>query len=237
MKRISSEVLFAASLIATGANGQQRKGSFALRPVVTPHTIIDNQVLGNCVSLASPVLNDLGDFAFTAFCSSRGRLFTSHRIVATSGDHIDGKFIQSFYRVIAINDRGQVLYEAFFSDTDDYDMWNGHDGLFLDQHLLSIVEYDAGDRSYSYGLSEDGRVTAEIVDPAVQPKTGELGKTPPFSSALHGAATSLRQVKRGAVEGATDPFPFAVNRRGEFLMSVEPSEGQRFLLLASPVKH
>ena len=68
MKRINLELLLAASLLAAPVRAQQQTSAFEIRAVVTPHTIIDNQMLGNCISLASAVLNDLGDFAFVADC-------------------------------------------------------------------------------------------------------------------------------------------------------------------------
>ena len=152
----------------------------------------------------------------------------------TVGDHIDGRFIQAIYQcAIAIDSHGQVLYQAFFSESDNYEIWNGHEGLFLDRHLISIVEYDAGNRAYAYGLSEDYRAVANH-GPRHSTETREQDQASRSTIlALVTRPVSARQA-RGAIENGADAWPFATNPcRGEFPFPVELKDGGRFLFLAS----
>jgi hypothetical protein len=218
---------------------QPSTAAYDFRAIVQSGTVIGGQMLGNCVSLESPVLNDLGDVAFTAYCDSRGRWFTSHRIVATTGEHIDGKLIQSLFSgPIAIDNHGRVLYEAFFSDTGNDTLESWHEGLFLDRHLVSIVTYDAADKPYSYGLTDDGRIIAEIDSPQItQPKTHSVEKGKPISCpGDRGSASHSHPSRPTAPEVTAALFPLASNRCGQFLIPVELSPSEPLLLLASPAK-
>lgn len=241
MNNITHLFLIAALLLPPAVKAQ----TFNLRFVVQPDTIIGGQIIEDCLGPSPAVLNDLGDIAFQANCDGRDRIFTTRRIVVSAGDRIDGKIIRSLFQVIAINNQGQVLYNAIISDAIDSPMESSRDGLFLDHHLLSAVTYDAAAWPYTYRLTDDGRIYAEIASPdAAYSRSMPLDAAPAracpgnirAAPKRNRKATSLPSAATNLPQFDTSLAPVARNRCGQLLLTVNAYSGGLFLLLATPVK-
>jgi hypothetical protein len=167
MKTIVTIFTTALLLSVTGLKAQPNildLQGFTLRPVVTPKSVIDGHQMGSCVGVWDVAMNDLGDVAFSAKCGDEDILFTNRRALLKAGDQIDGKLINTSPTVLAINNHGQVLYTAHFSEdsTDTFsNEFLGPRGVFLDKAFIGVDDY-VNDKPVEYSLTEDGRVLSAI---------------------------------------------------------------------------
>jgi hypothetical protein len=70
---------------------------------------IDGKTL---TSVTSPAMNQSGNIAFLAGYSGGSGIFTPSQAMVNSGDTIDGQKIFNFYQGIALDDNGDVAFEA-----------------------------------------------------------------------------------------------------------------------------
>jgi len=242
MKTVIPVVLCIAFASPPVAKAQQPAPSYVLRTVIEPSMSIGGEKIANCVDVESAVLNDLGDIAFGAYCGDRNRIFTTKRIVVSSGETVDGKVIELPPQVVAINNRGQVLYEAFFSDAADQPMKSWRYGLFLEHQFVAIAGYDTAGNSYSYTLTDDGRILAEIRNPDRPHSAWLSADTPPSKVCDANGHVPARQ--RAKSPRATEMPPaqlagaiplLATNSCGQLLLNMHTLEP--LLVLATPIRH
>jgi hypothetical protein len=150
-----------ALLLPIVAGAQPSTSTFELRPVIVPSTVIDGQTLNSCTDIGTAAINDAGEIAFTAFCDGGARIFTSHRMVVKGDDKIDGKFIALLPTdsPVAINNRGQVAFLAWYSDAKEYAQVDDPSGLgiFVDDRL--VLTLSPGIAPTSLSLTDDGKVS------------------------------------------------------------------------------
>jgi len=188
MKNIMQLFISAALLLSPTVEGQQTTQpeasapAFDFRSVVEPGMTIDGHTFTPDTIFGSVALNDQGDFAFIAHWNSpteQEALFTARGIVARTGDVIDGHYINAIPldAKIAINNLGQVAFEANFSEQPpDSSFRSVVRGVFLDNHLvlkpfLNPVDFD---------LANDGRFVSEQTEPSFFHGKGKPEKTCPL---------------------------------------------------------
>ena len=186
---------------------QQPENAFDIRPVVQPGMTIAGLTFNIGISLGATAINDMGEIAFAAYCDGP-KIFTSRRIVAMSGEEVDGKFIDllSVDDPIAINNNGEVAFYAWYSDTKQ--IAGNEDpsnlGLFVDHRLaIPAVPWPYPDH---FTLADDGTLS-------LQYEKSQPSKPESLLSML------------------------PTNRHGQMVIPVNLGRGRFVILLASPVKH
>jgi hypothetical protein len=260
MKHPKLFLLPAALLVALTLNAQQPTPIYDLRPIIVPSTVIDGQPLNSCSDIGTATINDAGDVAFSAYCDGP-KIFTSHRVVVSQGDEIDGKFISilPIDSPIAINNRRQVAFEAWYADSKESAQAAGWSslGIFIDNHLALTVPSNIP--SASLTLTDDGRVLLNeqqsasptpisTTVPPAQPKKGglldrlqiKLPKNLPV-----GIGPNKPQQAPSAAAHGEKPEPGPVpalyllraNARGQVVIPVNLGPRGFVILLATPVTH
>lgn len=260
MKHTKILLVPAALLVSMALKAQPSTPIFELHPVIVPTTVIDGQTLNTCSTLGTATINDAGDVGFSAYCDGP-KIFTSHRIVVKQGDEIDGKFISilPIDSPIAINNRGQVAFEAWYADSKESAQAAGWSslGIFIDNHLALTVPSNVP--SASLTLTDDGRVLFKeqqsasptpisTTVPPAQPKKGglldrlqiKLPKNLPV-----GIGPSKPQQAPSAATHGEKPEPGPVpalsllraNARGQVVIPVNLGPRGFVILLATPVTH
>ena len=101
--------------------------------VVQTGDTIDGKTLTSLlpgVTLLKPSFNDNADIAFRAGFAGGEGIFTQNALIAATGDIIDGKQVTRILGAPTINNRGDIVFQAIFSD--------GGSGLFLNDSLLVV---------------------------------------------------------------------------------------------------
>ena len=252
MKTIANVVLIAALALAPAVKAQQAATAYVFRSVAQPGTIIGGRTFTDQTTISSAVLNDLGEAAFvvTEIGPQPNAVLTSRRIVARQGDLIDGKYI-SLLRAdaaIAINNAGQVAYEAWFADTKEI-LSSGEAsgrGIFVDNHLAFSAPLDSEFPAFT--LTDDGKIVMQSPSPSRAPASARvkpdiLGRirirTPkdlPISIAPSQNRPNRPQQRTAKQIAGERPAlaPFPVNHRGQVLVSVNFRSGGFLLLLGTP---
>lgn len=222
----------AAFLLAQAAFGQtdptsidsprgKHAPAFTLRLIAGPQTVIDGKNLGECPIVDSSAVGDSGKAAFVLYCDDHYRLFTVDHLIVGVGDQVDGKIIAAFHKILAVNSRGQVLYEAFFSDVPNDQPEGWRFGLFLDRYFVAIVPDSVADQPYRYRLTDDGAVAADIMP---------LAANDGLSKRCPGNSPNLRPELAGIL------FTVAGNHCGPYLLNIDTPASRPLLLLAIPIK-
>jgi hypothetical protein len=252
MRRISRLFLVAALLAPLALMAQ----TFEFRPLVRPGSTIGGHVFTTATQIDAAALNDAGGVAFIASWTdanqgSQAAVFTGKRIVAQSGDIVDGKYIRLLSNDprIAINAAGLVAYEAMYSYSQADATANvGETGIFVEGHLVSTVKPDSDDLLL---FSDDGKVvlTPKTVASAFAPRKSrffEKLRVTRFkkSSSLNDIPTAATTRPIPTFMGGRPPLfaPFAPftrvrpNRRGQIVIPLNLGSSGFVILLATPVK-
>ena len=177
--------------VAALASAQAETPRFQFRAVVQPGTTIAGRTFTPASAIGAAAVNDAGEVAFIV--SEAGvppTLFTSRRIVARQGDLVGGKFIVLLPHdgILAINNAGQVAYEAWYADSRELATAGDASGrgIFVDDHLASDEVFDAHGNAALFILTEDGRIALERPGPVRVPAnpgvTGRIRIRPPKDS-------------------------------------------------------
>ena len=113
--KMNAMILVTALALSPAVKAQVR---FEYRTVLQPGAVIAGHELTPQTVIGSAAINDNGEAVFVASGPGLPAVFTLHRIVARQGDIIDGKFITLLAHDarIAINNAGQVAWEAWYAD-------------------------------------------------------------------------------------------------------------------------
>jgi hypothetical protein len=251
MKNTLLHLTAIASLAVTGAGAQTTPSAFDFRAVVRPGTIIGGHVFTLESTIGNAVLNDSGEPAFVAGepWPQVPAVFTSRRIVARQGDVIDGKYILELppNAILAINNAGQVAYEAWYSDNKalfDAGEESGL-GVFVENHLASDAEFDAHKNATPFTLTDDGRIVFQSSGASRAPSSAKSGvldrihiKPPtgfPLNIPPNLTTANRQQPNPGQHPGdRTAPPLFPTNHRGQVLIPVNFKNGGCLLLLGAP---
>ena len=246
MKIITPVFLIAALALPTAVTAQQPSTRYEFHTVAQPGTIIGGRTFTRETVIGSAALNDAGEAAFIAKAPSPQpvAVFTSRRIVAKEGDVIGGKYIVLIPpdAILAINNAGQVAYEAWYADT--WERASAMDysgrGIFVDDHLASDAVFDARGNASPFIFTDDGRIVFEHQGPASpSPKNAPARlrlKLPRESVDITTGANRPAQRKQAAVEHpALAPFP--MNHRGQIVIPVNFGSDGFLLLLGTPSVH
>jgi hypothetical protein len=252
--RIIIRLLPAALLLAVAALAQTT--AYEFRAVVQPGTIIGGHIFTTATQIDGAALNDAGGIAFIASWADANRksqaaVFTSKRIVAHSGDVVDGRYIWLLSDPhIAINAAGRVAYEAMYSYSQADATANiGEAGIFVEGHLVSTIKPSHDDY---LALSDDGKVAfltqTEPLDSA--PRKPSLFeklhlRRSKKASSLDDNPTAAGTRPLATYTGGRPPLyppfvPFSsvkANRRGQIVIPVNLGARGFVILLATPVKH
>jgi hypothetical protein len=203
-----------ALLFPTAARAQSPTPALDFRAVVEPGTIIGGHTFTTGTAIDNVALSDSGEIAFAAHWNDasgaeQAAVFTSHGIVVSKGDVIDGRTIVGIGKdaTVAINGKGQVAYEAQYLDGQAGAM--AHTGVFIDRHLATTPGDDW--KHDEFLLADDGWIATHVM----------LAVTEDLSPSKDHWAT----------------FPqFPRNARGQFLIPLT-LKGDVLLLLATPITH
>jgi hypothetical protein len=248
-------LLVTAFLSCSGVWAQPPTSAFDLRPVLQPGMNIGGHIFGKETVLYRAAINDAGEIVFSACCDDSNRdmaIFTSRRIVVKQGDVVDARIIVPIRSegVVAINNAGQVAYEAYFSDTRT--VAEGGEpsgrGIFVDNHLALMLTSET--LSNSFTLTDDGKVVLQPEDKStpytpVAPKRPGLAdriritppKLPRFPISI---APNRPQPVRPSANRQSVPDSLSMlraNRFGQVVIPVNLNPDGFVLLLATPVRH
>ena len=168
MKTITHAVLITA--LALSAVKAQPSAGYVFRTVAQPGSIIGGRTFTEKTIIGSAALNDVAEVAFVASVPSPlpiavFAVFTSRRIVAREGDVIGGKHILLIPpdAILAINNAGQVAYEAWYADTREMALSGDPSGrgIFVDDHLASDAVFDAHGHAAPFIFTDDGRIVLQ----------------------------------------------------------------------------
>lgn len=246
MKTITHVILIAALALATSAEAQQPSTRYAFRTVAQPGTIIGGRTFTRETIIGSAALNESAEVAFVASEPSSNTVFTvftSRRIVVREGDLVGGKYILLIPAdaILAINNAGQVAYEAWYADTREMALSGDPTGrgIFVDDRLASDAVFDAHGNAAPFIFTDDGRIViqhphASPASPSPKNAPARLRlKLPRESVDITTGANRPAQRKQAAVEHpALAPFP--VNHRGQILIPVNLGAEGFLLLLGTP---
>ena len=213
-----------------------------------PGTIIGGRTFTRETIIGSAALNDSAEVAFVASEPSPQPIavftvFSSRRIVAREGDVVGGKYILLIpaNAILAINNAGQVAYEAWYADTREMALSGDPTGrgIFVDDHLASDAVFDAHGNAAPFIFTDDGRIViqhphASPVPPSPKSAPARLRlKLPRESVDITTGTNRPAQRKQAAVEHrALAPFP--MNHRGQILIPVNFGADGFLLLLGTP---
>ena len=245
MKIITPVFLIAALALSPAANAQQPR--YAFRAVAQPGTIIAGRTFTRETVIGSAALSDAGDVAFVAKEPSPRPIvavFTSRRIVAKEGDVIGGKYIVLIPpdAILAINNAGQVAYEAWYADSwqrasaMDY---SGR-GIFVDDHLASDAAFDARGNALPFIFTDDGRIVFEHQGPASpSPKNtpARLRLKLPKESVDITTGTNRPAERKPSPAARPLLTPFPMNHHGQIVIPVNFGNEGFLLLLGTPSTH
>jgi hypothetical protein len=250
MKTIAHVILVTALALPTAVKAQQPSTRYAFHTVAQPGTIIGGRTFTRETIIGSAALNDSAEVAFVASEPSPlpiavFAVFTSRRVVAREGDVVGGKYIALIPAdaILAINNAGQVAYEAWYADTREMAVSGDPSGrgIFVDDHLASDAVFDAHGNAAPFIFTDDGRIVLQNPGPAPASVKGTLPArirlklpnntgvsiTPPPGDARRPAPR-----KQSVEHPALTPFP--MNHHGQILIPVNFNSGGFFLLLGTP---
>lgn len=243
MKTIAHVILIAALALPTAVTAQQPSTRYAFHTVAQPGTIIGGRTFTRETVIGSAALNDAAEVAFVAKAPSPQpvTVFTSRRIVAKEGDVIGGKYIVLIPAdaILAINNAGQVAYEAWYADTWERASAMDYSGraIFVDDHLASGEVFNAEGNALPFIFTDDGRIVVQNPGHApAAPKTApaRIGlKLPRESVSIATGGTRPAQHKASAAAHST-LMPFPMNHRGQILIPVNFGAEGFLLLLGTP---
>jgi hypothetical protein len=240
--KMNAMILVTALALSPAVKAQVR---FEYRTVLQPGAVIAGHELPPQTVIGSAATNDNGEAVFVASGPGLPAVFTLHRIVARQGDIIDGKFITLLVADarIAINNAGQVAWEAWYAD-DKNTAASGEAsgrGIFVDSRLVFTVPWNAEFQPFTLG--DDGRLVISRERPAEAKASPQAGPDilnririrPPKDSPVGIAPAPPNRPQRAAKEKAAPALaPFAVNHRGQVLIPVNFAGGGFLLLLGTP---
>ena len=264
--RLTMLVFFTALFTLMALKAQPPTSAYNLRLVAEPGTTIGGQTLTEYTTIYRAALNDAGEIVFSAYLgdgNDGAAIFTSHRLVAKEGDVIDGKIIVTipWDTGIAINNAGQVAYEAWYADTKDAaaSRETSGEGVFVDDRLAVRLTSEAKE---PFTLTDDGHVVFHreakasapppaATAPPAQKKPGLLGrirvnlpKLPKGFPVSIDPSTSKQQPARsatGLIERPPLSYPplymLPANKFGQVAIPANLYLGGFILWIATPVKH
>lgn len=259
--RNTSFLFITALLSPTGIWAQFQTSAFDFRAIAKPGVTVGSHNFTTYTTISGAALNDAGEVAFAAQYGDspspdNAGVFTSKRIVARQGDAVGGKYIVliPIDTVLAINNAGQVAFEAWYADTREIAGAGEASGLgiFVENRLAMSPAPDSSNVLPAFTLTEDGQVllketTRQVSAPAQAPKApGILGrvriKPPgglPISIALGPARQSRPPIHGAAPPEGTHPAAqlFPMNHGGQILIPVNFKDGGFLLLLGTPAAH
>jgi hypothetical protein len=160
--KLTTLVFLAALFALVALKAQPPTSAYNLRLVAEPGTTIGGQTFTEYTTIYRALLNDAGEIVFSAYLgygNDAAAIFTSHRLVAKEGDAIDGKIIVTipWDAVIAINNAGQVAYEAWYADIKEAaaSRETSGEGVFVDDRLAVRLTSTAKE---PFTLTDDGHV-------------------------------------------------------------------------------
>ena len=243
-------VLFTAScaFVALGAEPP----SFDFKALAKPGASIAGHTFGSRASVGNAALNNAGEAAFVVYDGDgpeSGAVYTSKRVVAKTGDAMGGKIVMSIPQGahVAVNDAGQVAFEAWYADNKQVATAGAFSGLgiFVGDQLVLKTSLGEKETPPSFTLGEDGQVSlgeaARPDIPVQAPKSsgGVLDRVRVKMPRGLPVTIAQGQAKRPA-QGGVVPIarkeepPFPTNRHGEILVPVNLHEGGFLLLLGTP---
>jgi hypothetical protein len=245
MKIITNAVLITALAVPSAVKAQQPGPRYVFLTVAQPGTVIAGRTFTGETIIGSAAINDNGEAVFVASGPGLPAVFTLHRIVARQGDIIDGKFITLLApdARIAINNAGQVAWEAWYAD-DKNTAASGEAsgrGIFVDSRLVFTTPWNAEFQPFTLG--DDGRLVISRERPAeakTSPQAGpgilnRIRVRSPKDSPVGIVPAPPNRPQRAAREKAAPALaPFAVNHRGQVLIPVNFGTGGFLLLLGTP---
>jgi len=245
--KMNAMILVTALALSPAVKAQPSTG-YVFRSVAQAGGRIGDRTFTEKTIIGSAALNDAAEIAFVASEPSPQPIavftvFTLRRAVAREGDVIGGKHILLIPpdAILAINNAGQVAYEAWYADTREMAMSNEASGrgIFVDDHLASDAVFDAHGNASPFIFTDDGRIVIQNTGPASpSPKNGVPArirlKLPRESVSIAPGANRPAQRKPSAVE---HPALFPKNRRGQILIPVNFATGSFLLLLGTPSVH
>lgn len=251
MKIITPVFLITALTLSPAVKAQQPRARYAFRTVAQPGSSVAGRTFTEKTIIGSAVLNDVTEIAFVASEPSPlpiavFTVFTSRRVVAREGDVIGGKHILLIPpdAILAINNAGQVAYEAWYADTKEMAASGDPSGrgIFVDDHLASDAVFDARGNALPFIFTDDGRIVIEnphaspvFPSPKNAPARIRL-KLPRESVDITTGVNRPAQRKQAAVEHpALVPFP--MNHRGQIVIPVNFDGGGFLLLVGTPSTH
>jgi len=177
--RIVTFALFTMScaFVASGAESSR----FDFNAVAKPGASIGGHTFSSRASVGSVALNNAGDAAFIVYDGDgpeSGAVYTAKRIAAKSGDAMGGKVVMSIPQGahVAINDAGQVAFEAWYADNKQVATAGAFSGLgvFVGDQLVLKTSLGEKETPPAFTLGEDGQVS--LADAA---RTAEVPVPPP----------------------------------------------------------
>jgi len=251
--KLVTTVVFTA-LCAHAALGAEP--AFDFKSLAKPGVSIGGHAFSSRASVGNVALNNAGEAAFIVYDGDgpeSGAVYTSKRIVAKSGDAMGGKIVMSIPpgSHVAVNDAGQVAFEAWYADNKQVATAGAFSGLgvFVGDHLVLKTSLGEKEAPPTFALAEDGQVsladTARTPEAPVQPAQKSSGsmldrvrvKIPkglPVTIAQGPGRPNHPQAGAPAPSMRKDEPLFPTNRHGEILVPVNLHEGGFLLLLGTP---
>jgi len=170
------EITLAVMLVNFNGFAQQAPTSaFTFKTLVSPGVNIGGHPLGTAASIEGIAVNDIGDVAFVAHSTDagtehRGCVLTLKHVVACDLDVVDGKTLTKVIATsLAINNSGQVGFEATFGDP-------AETGIFTDHKF--VVALNGAPSADDFTLTDDGRVVLKPGAAGTAPSAPSTGKAP-----------------------------------------------------------
>ncbi len=250
-------VTFVLSFASFAAALEAQPASFDFKALAKPGASIGGHEFGTRASVGSVALNNTGEAAFAAYDGDgpdAGAVFTSRRIVAKPGDALGGKIVMSIPRGVhvAINDAGQVAFEAWYADNRQVANAGAYSGLgiFVGEQLVLKTALGDKEAPPAFTLAEDGQVsladaarTAEVpVQTPAKPSGGMFDRVHIKLPKGLPVTIAQGQAKPHPAQAGVLPVPpvqkeeplFPTNRHGEILIPVNFKEGGFLLLFGTP---
>jgi len=193
----TTALLLVLILACLSAHAQQTTPAFDFVPQVWRGANIGGYVFDSNTKVDAIALSDAGGVAFTAHRQNEGNgrdqtaVLTKERLVAREGQTVDGKIlVRIATAVVAINNVGQVAYEALYTDSPHGKL---HGGIFVDNHFSTEFEPSATGAASEFLIADDGMV--RLRDGIMGPK----GKKPWATNGLYQTAHRLERTLLGKI--------------------------------------
>jgi hypothetical protein len=214
---------------------------------------IGNRAFSPNTTISSVALNDIGEVAFVADFGegTSPAIFTSRRAVARQGDVIEGRYLVAlpYDSLVAINNVGQVAFQAWYADTPESGRQPSGLGIFVENHLAATLPLDASGRARAFALTDDGRVVVDTPcpppsPPPSKPKSNVLDRiriTPPkgfpISIAPSPTQPAAKEQEPAACSASRPPIPQSpTNHRGQIVIPMNLRPGF-LILIGTPITH